>query len=195
MTRSLLLVLAWLALAACSGTGSSRQLEPSVPSAAPKVVTFRDYRTNLRLGIVNDGFLASRGFEGSTASDRRVAYYSTPGVDLMVKATSDRLLDGLLEYFEDQGFSRYATQGPAPPENVSNARLTTSLEVIVGGKARTWLFDVDWSQAKPTPKAMSRYLETRNVFLEAHRQIEQYATGGAGDWNFEGATGSGKGSL
>lgn len=195
MTRFPLLVLLWLTFAACSGTGSTRQPEPVTPTAAPKVITFRDYRTNLRLGIVNDGFLASRGFEGPTARERRVTYYSTPGVDVMVKATSDRLLEGLLDFLEDQGFSRYAMDGPAPPESVSNNRLTTSLEIIIEGRARTWLFDVDWTRTQPAPKAMSKYLKARNVFLEAHREIEQYATGGANDWNFDGAGGTVQGGL
>jgi hypothetical protein len=193
MARFLLIVLVFLGCGACSNTSSSRGANAS--PGTPVVVTFRDYRSHLRLAIVNDGFLAARGLEGATASERRVNYYSTPGVDLMVKATSDRLVDGLLEFLDDQGFSQHATDGPAPPENVSNAQLTTSLEVIIDGRPRTWLFDVGWSRSASPPRAMRSYADARNVFLEAHRQIEQYATGGIDDWNFGGAQVTGKGSF
>lgn len=193
MARFLFIVLVFLACGACSSTGGSRGTNAA--PGTPTVVTFRDYRSHLRLAIVNDGFLASRGLEGATASERRVNYYSTLGVDLMVKATSDRLVDGLLEFLDDQGFSQYAVDGPAPPENVNNDRLTTSLEVIVDGRPRTWLFDVGWSRNNSPPQVMRKYQDARNVFLEAHRQIEQYATGGIDDWNFNGVQVTGKGGL
>ena len=116
MTRFLLLASLLLACIACSTTGSGDRADVAASPGAPKVVTLRDHRSNLRLGIVNDGFLAGRGFEGETPNERKVSYYSTPGNDLMIKVASDRLVDGLIDFLEGQGFTEHSIPGPAPSE-------------------------------------------------------------------------------
>ena len=191
MTRFLLLTSLLFACFACAntGTGGGRTSATAAP-APPKVVTLRDHRSSLRLGIVNDGFLARRGFEGETPDERRVSYYSTRGTDLMIKVASDKLVDGLIDFLEDQGFSGYAFEGPAPSENTAmfgGKTLSTSLEIVENGRARTWFFDVEWAKQSKLPRAAVKYREARDVFMDIHREIEQYASGGIDDWDFSGA--------
>ena len=190
MTRFLLLASLLLACIACSTTGSGDRADVAASPGAPKVVTLRDHRSNLRLGIVNDGFLAGRGFEGETPNERKVSYYSTPGNDLMIKVASDRLVDGLIDFLEGQGFTEHSIPGPAPSEeidSVAGKSLSTSLEIVRDGRARTWAYNLEWARACSLPRVATRYREARDVFLDIHRELEQYATGGVDDWDFSGS--------
>lgn len=191
MTRLPLLLSILLACVACSapGSGSGGAGSTAAPGSA-MVVTLRDHRSHLSFGIINDGFLASRGFPGETPSERKVSYYSTKGNDLMVKVASDRLVDGLVDFLEDQGFAEFSVPGPAPPadvEVIAGKNLTTSIEIVRDGRARTWAFNVEWVKESSLPKVATRYREARDVFLDIHRELEQYATGGVQDWDFSGS--------
>lgn len=174
-----------LAGAACSSTGGGNRSD--LDPAEPLAVTFRDYRSGIRVRVVNDGYLLSRGVEGETPELRRAAYYSSPEVDLMTKVATDLVAGKLIEFLEHQGFFEYADDGPAPPETAKADRLTTSIEVSVDGEARSWLFERAWTSASPPPREAKRYVVAKNGFLDLHGLIEQYAAGGIEDWDWSGA--------
>ncbi len=173
---------------ACAGPGQRSKTSSTAVPDAPKMILFRDYRSHLRLGLANDGMLFAQGYEGDTPELRRASYYSSRNTDLSIKITSDALLAGLIEYIEGQGFKEYAHDGPAPPESVTDSRLTTSIEISIDGHSRTWMFDVGWLGMNPPPKEMKGYIQARAVFLEAQKEIDQYATGSLDDWGSAGGT-------
>jgi hypothetical protein len=182
MTR-LLPILALALFAGCSSTPRSGGTGPDI-DGEPTRVSFRDYRSSVRLTLINDAFLVNGGIEGETAQLRAAAFYSNRNQDLNVKVISNALMEGMLEYFDEKGFSSNAQDGKGPPSTMRGPNLSTSLEVGVSQRYRNWRFDPSWRTAPS--KVAKNYVEAKDVFLNIHREIQAWQAAGAGDWNFDG---------
>jgi len=83
-------------LSACTGP-------PDAPEViAPARVRFMDYREGTVFELVNE------------AHTDRVSLYSEVRSDTQTKVTSDEVMEALLEYLKDAGFSAQARLGTAP---------------------------------------------------------------------------------
>ncbi|MDA1264868.1 MAG: hypothetical protein O2816_07305 [Planctomycetota bacterium] len=169
-------------LPSCASTGGSAR---GTSAASPVSVTFRDYRSGVRLTIVNDGYLVKMGIKGENADLRRAAYHSSEDVDLWTKILPDEVMDGLISGLDQEGFREHAQSGPAPRETARSSGLTSGLEMIVGGNASHWNYNPSWSITSP-PAEANRYKKARDGFLDVHRKIEQYARGGVQDFDYDG---------
>lgn len=91
-------------LSSCGSTGSSSSSSSrlSAEDGTPARVTFVDYRTNVRMTLVNE------------AHTDPVKYYSEKRVTANTKITSNEVMAKMLEHFDDEGFNRHATGGYAP---------------------------------------------------------------------------------
>lgn len=191
MNRLLLVLVAALfmgSFVACSSSPTSGSggvnLDESTTNGESTRVSFRDYRTAQRLTLINDAFLVHGGVEGDTPKMRAAAFYSNWNKDLNVKVISNALMEGMLEYFDDKGFSSNAQSGKAPPSHISNPDLSTSLEVVVAKRPFHWRFSPQWRL--PLPRIAERYHEAKDVFLNIHRDVTGWQAASADDWNLDG---------
>jgi hypothetical protein len=99
--KQLALFLGCLA-AACSSTGSSGGDGASGGTGTPIQLTFVDYRTGARTELVNESHTS------------KLEQYSKTRSDASRKVQSDELIDGLVEYLEDNGFRKLAASGDPP---------------------------------------------------------------------------------
>jgi hypothetical protein len=95
----------------CAGVGACASPSPgagassgrlSAEEATPARVTLMQYRDSMRLNLVNE------------AHTDPVEYYSDVRSDASTKITSNEYLRAMLDYFDEQGFSKYAQAGYAP---------------------------------------------------------------------------------
>lgn len=110
-------------LASCAapgGASSSSRLSEEEGAAAR--VTFVDYRTSVRMNLVNE------------AHTDPVKYYSEKRVTANTKVTSNEVLARMIEHFDEQGFSRYATAGFAPARGDAGTLQSLEIETPSGTK-------------------------------------------------------------
>lgn len=89
-------LLGLLALAGCASHAASDG------PARPQRVAWIDYRSGVRLELVNETHTG------------RVEQYSTTRKDASRKVQTDEVMSGLIEILHDQGFSERARPGPMP---------------------------------------------------------------------------------
>jgi hypothetical protein len=127
------------------GAGSSSRL--SAQEANPARVTFVDYRTSVRMNLVNE------------AHTDPVKYYSEKRVTANTKVTSNEVLARMIEHFDDQGFSRYATAGFAPARGDAGTLQSLEIETSSGTK---FLLNGD-GVSEPARRA---FRECRTAFMQ-----------------------------
>lgn len=193
--RTLLILLVCALPIACAGTGSSSSYgsgsgganqPPVIENAQPTAVSFRDYRTGMRMTVINDAYLVKLGYEQETADLRRAAFYSSRYVDVHTKVTHDAYMQGLMQFLDQQGYKQYSTIGAAPREDAGPMGWTTSVEVREGESKLTWRFDPEWKSytKRNAPKEVLKYMDAKNGFLDFHRAIDQWSVGSLNDWDF-----------
>jgi hypothetical protein len=117
--KSLIPVLLACALtAACSSTGGSggRPAAGQKAKGEPILLVFTDYHTGARLELANE------------SHTDRVKQYSEQRNDANRKVQSDDLMNGLVAYLDEQGFSRDAT--PGDPPYMTGGDLRWTLQVM-----------------------------------------------------------------
>ena len=108
-----IVLLALLPLAGCASNSAS-----SGP-ARPQRVAWIDYRSNVRLELVNETHTG------------RVEQYSSTRKDASRKVQTDEVMSGLIEVLRDEGFGKQARSGPMPLG--SDGRSVMALEIDDNG--------------------------------------------------------------
>jgi len=110
-------LLACVLLAACSSTSGSPTRASSGQKAEgePILLVFTDYRTGARMELANE------------SHTDRIKQYSEQRSDANRKVQSDDLMDGLVAYLDDQGFSRDSTPGDPPYMTGGDLRWTLQI--------------------------------------------------------------------
>ena len=137
-------------LSGCGSTGGSSSSSSSRLSAkdgVPSRVTFVDYRTNVRMNLVNE------------AHTDPVQYYSEKRVTANTKITSNEVMEKMLEHFGDQGFNRWAMAGYAPARAGAGALQSLEIETPEG---TVFLVNGDGVD----PQARSSFRECRTAFMQ-----------------------------
>lgn len=94
------------------------KLKAERPHGEPQAVRFTDFRSNLRLALVNE----SHTDPGDQYSQRRKASEAT------TKIGHDEVVAALVERFEEQGFFKTAQAGPAPAAAAGTWTMTLEVE-------------------------------------------------------------------
>ncbi|MCB9915861.1 MAG: hypothetical protein H6828_12080 [Planctomycetes bacterium] len=144
------LALCGLLLAACASTSSSASSAKG--SYDPVRVTFVDYRTHVRMTLVNE------------AHTDPVEFYSEKRTTAGTKITSNPDMQAMLREFEAGGYQQYATPGYAPATGGSAVQ---SLEVETP-RGTTFLV-TDGSRAP----ACDAFRKCRVVFLQMQGAVMQ----------------------
>ncbi len=103
-----------------AGSSSSSSSRLSARDGTPARVTFVDYRTNVRMNLVNE------------AHTDPVKYYSEKKAIANTKVTSNEVMEKMLEHFDDEGYSRYATPGYAPVQSDGDPLQSIEIETSEG---------------------------------------------------------------
>jgi len=93
-------------------------VRPERPHGDPLAVRFTDFRSNLRLELVNE----SRTDPTAQYSQKRKAS------EALTKVGHDEVVAALVERFEDQGFLKLAQPGPSPTAGAGTWTMTLELE-------------------------------------------------------------------
>ncbi len=138
-----------LSAAGCASTSASRS--PTF-EAQPTAVTFTDNRhaKPLVLSLVNE------------LHTSRVDLYSSVRKEASTKVATDEVVDALVEYLSQQGFTRHATPGSA------GGRASQSLELDLGGR-RTHMGIFKGSGKRE----IEAFCACRDGFIELYNQIYQ----------------------
>jgi len=94
------------------------RVRPERPHGDPLAVRFTDFRSNLRLELVNE----SRTDPTAQYSQKRKAS------EALTKVGHDEVVAALVERFEDQGFLKLAQPGPSPTAGAGTWTMTLELE-------------------------------------------------------------------
>lgn len=127
------------------------------------------------LRIVSDAWVASQGYEGESAEERRADYYgkTTYAVSgsAAVKVCDDAVFAGIVEALDSAGFAKHAASGPAPTSGLSGQ----VLELTEGADARHFL------RTKGMPlEAAKDFAACLNVFGEVFNALDGYQAGDKG---------------
>lgn len=109
LPRAALLAALVLTVACASGGGAARGA-----SGVRGMVVLQNFETGSELRIVSDSWIASQGYEGATADERRVDFYSKKDRTLQAKICDDAVFDGIVEALRQSGFDEHADSGPSP---------------------------------------------------------------------------------
>jgi hypothetical protein len=120
MKRLLTLLSCYALLSACASTSSGYSGEGPVVDAAPGRVTFIDYSDFVRLNLVN------------MAHSDPVEYYSEVRSTASTKITYNEVFAAMIQYFDDQGFSRLSQPGYAPPSGSRETVQALEVETEAG---------------------------------------------------------------
>ncbi len=161
-----LVVLALLAcplLAGCSGP--AKRTEP-ILTEVPVSISLQDYRSGLKMTLINDSTIALQGIKGETVQLRRAAFYSRFNHDNFTKVAADDLLEGILEAFRDRGFGRIQAPGAAP-DRATGA--STGITIQQNGRSHHVLFST-----RLPKEDQQTYADCRKVFMAVYNQVDQY---------------------
>lgn len=123
MPKFFTILLACFCLGACAATDSgygNSAVEGETFDATPARVTFIDYSDYVRLNLVN------------MAHSDPVEFYSEVRTTASTKITYNEVFAAMLDYFDEQGFSRFATPGFAPHTATSGAVQALEVETDQG---------------------------------------------------------------
>jgi len=123
-------------------------------SARPARVSLIQYGQVQRLNLVNE------------AHTDPVEFYSEERSSASTKITSNEVLAAMLDYFDDQGFSTFATQGYAPRQGATGER--SSIEVETQGGVHHLMYAQGQSQ-----EALKTFRECQLAWLEIYNLTQQ----------------------
>ena len=173
----LLLWLALLHLTSCGSMGGTTSRGTSSPGTSLQV-QFRDPRVGMVLGVVNDQHLRSIGVTGETEDLRRANFYSRKRGDAMTKVASDRIVAGLVQALDSEGFSTYGMEGGSV-----GSLEGTVIEINTGGR----LSHFRYSKGMP-PAALEAYQRCRGLFMDVYNVIPQYQSADPNQIRLQGAS-------
>jgi hypothetical protein len=157
----LLCPLLGLFAAACSSTGGAH-----VDASEDVRLSFRDYRSGIQLVLINDRYLVAQGVEGATFKERRAGFYSVARSGTLPKVLEDEAMKPTVDYFLDQGFSKYAQAGTAPEQT---SAMGASLEIQIGGRSRFMHSYKGMGEAE-----LRTFSGLVKDFIALHGEIRQY---------------------
>lgn len=130
------------------------------------------------LGVVNDQHLRSIGVTGETEDLRRANFYSRKRGDAMTKVASNRVVAGLVEALNGEGFATYGMDGGSV-----GSLEGTVIEINSGGS----LSHFRYSKGMP-PGALSAYQRCRALFMDVYNVIPQYQSADPNQIRLQGAS-------
>ncbi|MFT7668426.1 MAG: hypothetical protein ACI8X5_001118 [Planctomycetota bacterium] len=120
MLRFLPILFSCVLLAACVAPDSGSGADGSEKPGSPGRVTFIDYSDFVRLNLVN------------VAHSDPVEFYSEIRTSASTKITYDEVFEAMLDYFENEGFNDFASQGFAPRSASQGAMQALEVETEAG---------------------------------------------------------------
>lgn len=106
--------------AACSSTDAAPGNEAELFVGPPTQVRWIMFKSGQTISLVN------------RSHTDPLKLYSEVREEVGPKVTTDDVMDGLVQHFEEQGFGDHAQDGPAP--TTGDAQYTQALELEVGGR-------------------------------------------------------------
>lgn len=147
-----------LLLAACQNGPSAASLGRTTATAGTIALT----TSGKRFVLISEAMLETIGIDGASAEERTRNFYSTQRDDAAAKVAPNDAVAGLVQYYEQNGFSTWATPGEFAGSAPSH------LTVTIDGETR--------SMAQPTgtsadPAQLTQYIEFVRGTLEVYNAI------------------------
>ena len=154
MLRALPLFLLAFLLHACTSPATETARRDSAASVGPARITLVVYRDNFRLTLVNE------------AHGELVEFNSQLRENANTKISYNELVEGVIGYYEENGFFDLAIRGRAPLE----ARTGAAQAIEVESPRGTYFLMPDQGM---TPEQIKTFNEFRQLFIEAYNFTPQ----------------------